>query len=97
MLNLGGEIGQIPDADKIKKLIAQKKLDLERIKKNIVKRQERAKKQMEKLEGYRNLDEEAAEKDGNQPKRGSESSDDEVESQEKKWAKMSDLEKENFL
>ena len=64
MLIGGDDIGVAPDPEKIKKLISQKREDLERIKRNFVKRQERAKEQLKKLEAYKKEDEEIAEKNG---------------------------------
>ena len=56
MLIGGHEIGVSPDPEKIKLLITEKKKDLERVKRNFTKRQERADEQLKKLKAYEKED-----------------------------------------
>ena len=69
MLNLGDEIGKEPDAEKIKKLIAEKKKDLKNQQEQMEKRQVRAKEQMDILDSHmkdeRNIE---SQKDDGKPK-----------------------------
>ena len=90
MLIGGADIGVAPDPEFIKKQISQKREDLETLRENFVKKQQRYREQLEKLEAYKKLDEELEEKNGGASKRRDDSDEDMgCQKKEPEWKDLS--------